>query len=1224
MAYTNARKTHPEKEVEQGKPIVEVKLDERSISQATSLKEDGYTVFHDMQAHPGTASSLKRYMRPIKSVISNDNHKGTVTAVCILLDTPQEDGSLRSLLITGSEDGTAKMWDLFSGAYLSSFSGHGTHAEEKRNMKIFTVTAHTFSSDHGLNSLVATGAEDSTAIVWKLDGSKLWHLNSSPQSNGDKIHKGTISTVLLLDMTVPVLAISCHDKTCSLWSLTSGSCLYKFADKVHTDLINNMTHFIECGKELTDLTLITAGWDKTVVLWNLKDSAPHEQFPDVLKVRPQDMKLLGHKKSVTTITAQMVSMLDQEGRRREYPIVVTGSLDKTAIVWDKGTGEQITVLEGHKEKINAVRVVNSVELSLAAPPLVLTASDDKTIIIWDMMTAIKVRTLTYSTKITSLAALSTLHGPLIVSGGIDKLATVWDLTSSVRIRKLCTGAVTGIGTYESKEGTTKVIIGDVLNKSTVFDLATGDKLKELQEHTARLNFLVTYCPSDSNRTAFITCASDATAKVWDMNTLTCRSTFKKHDKLVFALAVYDPEMCNPESIGTASELSTPMAITGGLDKDIRFWDLRVDGDPADSAAIIPRAHNGFVRAMAVYHPKIGSDSPLLVSGSYDMTAKIWDLKTKKCLKTLRGHTDYVFLISIYDPFEHMGVEKAEQEEKTSAWVITGSYDKTVMVWDIRSGHLLKTLRGHKDSVTAMDLYVPKSSSEPPLLVTGSIDTLVIVWNLFTGEPLQTLVGHTDRVCFINIHLPREGGYPLILSGSDDKSTIIWEDALYSTSYMPLRDSVNRMFEADSLTQDWPLITEFAIKYKHSLFMENSNLFYMAIDKERPDFLLKFRKYLSICMRHTKRFDCEGTVMGLLEYALHRSDLISVKAILLCWLENLNEDIFDLLTQNVFHACYFFPPLRDLVPLSKKYPLEYLQFISAIRLVRNHPSLLEDVKDKSLNQKDRYEIAGTDSRQAHFSEVWLAHFKKDNMYDRIVEVWSGIFSRAPPAAQPVTSLFLPVRYCADLWSGFGVFADVCEQLDTVEIFDSAIGIFAVQYFWLRYTRAMHIRSMFIYLTIHIFFMFFIYSYQFYYEPGESVAGDIGMTVFMILVILSFLYYIFEEYKQMLELHSKSAKGKDGLDKKLTLTKALSHFAQDLWNVVDLCICLSGVTGILIVAGSHGMTTIARCLLASCSVLMWFKILYFLRPFSTSGPLGEFHPLSFTLAVLSCRNPNSFHF
>eukprot|EP01031_Cornospumella_fuschlensis_P037934 gene37934-46086_t len=164
MAYTAARKTHPE--VVKSNPV-ERKLDEISISRSiSSAKEDEYTVFHDMQPHPGTESSLKRYMRPIKSVIATNNHKGAVSSVCILLDTPQHDGSIRSLLITGSEDGTAKVWDLLSGAYLTTLAGHGLHVEEKRNMKVFTVAAHTFTSQHGLNSLVATGSEDSTAIVW--------------------------------------------------------------------------------------------------------------------------------------------------------------------------------------------------------------------------------------------------------------------------------------------------------------------------------------------------------------------------------------------------------------------------------------------------------------------------------------------------------------------------------------------------------------------------------------------------------------------------------------------------------------------------------------------------------------------------------------------------------------------------------------------------------------------------------------------------------------------------------------------------------------------------------------------------------------------------------------------------------------------------------------------------------------------------------------------------
>merc|ERR1712150_269598 len=56
---------------------------------------------------------------------------------------------------------------------------------------------------------------------------------------------------------------------------------------------------------------------------------------------------------------------------------ITGSHDKTAIIWDVATGEQLLVLKGHSDRIKAVAV-------FPAGDKVITGSGDNTAIIWDV------------------------------------------------------------------------------------------------------------------------------------------------------------------------------------------------------------------------------------------------------------------------------------------------------------------------------------------------------------------------------------------------------------------------------------------------------------------------------------------------------------------------------------------------------------------------------------------------------------------------------------------------------------------------------------------------------------------------------------------------------------------------------------------------------------------------------------------------------------------------
>lgn len=112
--------------------------------------------------------------------------------------------------------------------------------------------------------------------------------------------------------------------------------------------------------------------------------------------------------------------------------------------------------------------------------------------------------------------------------------------------------------------------------------------------------------------------------------------------------------------------------------------------------------------------------PILITGSYDRTARVWNLETGKEMMCLKGHTRAVRALQFDD-----------------AKLITGSMDRTVKVWNWRTGKCIRTLEGHTDGVVCLNF-------DGNVLASGSVDTTIKVWNFRTGECF-TLRGHKDWV-----------------------------------------------------------------------------------------------------------------------------------------------------------------------------------------------------------------------------------------------------------------------------------------------------------------------------------------------------------------------------------------------------------------------------------------------------------------------------------------------
>ena len=92
-------------------------------------------------------------------------------------------------------------------------------------------------------------------------------------------------------------------------------------------------------------------------------------------------------------------------------------------------------------------------------------------------------------------------------------------------------------------------------------------------------------------------------------------------------------------------------------------------------------------------------------------------KTWERLNLLEGHADSMYAADI------------SPEDKIIA---TGSYDQTILLWDLKTGELLNTLTGHNGPVYDLE-YHPTM----PILASASGDRTVKLWDVTTGKRLDT-------------------------------------------------------------------------------------------------------------------------------------------------------------------------------------------------------------------------------------------------------------------------------------------------------------------------------------------------------------------------------------------------------------------------------------------------------------------------------------------------------
>ncbi|KAH8166273.1 hypothetical protein CIB48_g1936 [Xylaria polymorpha] len=288
----------------------------------------------------------------------------------------------------------------------------------------------------------------------------------------------------------------------------------------------------------------------------------------------------------------------------------------------------------------------------------------------------------------------------------------------------------------------------------LWNLGSGSLIRTFLGHTAGIRAL------QFDGTKIVSGSLDETIKIWNWQTGQCLRTISNHNDALVGL-----------------DLAGKILASSSMDKTIKIWNFE------GKEAFTLRGHKDGVNSVSM-----DTTSRTLISASDDFTLRLWDLDTRQCIRVFEGHcgqvqqalfspveTEYSHLLESSPLADHPthqkdiellrssygnGFSACPERSLPPPYVISGSLDNTLRLWNTASGACVRVDFGHTEGVWTI-------ATDSLRVVSGAGDSLAKVWDAITGNCLRTIAGHTGPVTCISLT------DSILATGSDDCRVIVY-------------------------------------------------------------------------------------------------------------------------------------------------------------------------------------------------------------------------------------------------------------------------------------------------------------------------------------------------------------------------------------------------------------------------------------------------------------------